>query len=1246
MVEPFAAVIINSMLPGRQVFKKSTSLSSIARVVTSTTRPSMVSNFFTPVPRTAKGKEKAVDYGDNVYAAPVSQCQEWSCCVRHSIWCAGNRVDMLQELVPVEERIPTRRREQSYRQRYRSLRHRSLTSGNHGGQRRHASSISSNPSEAGPSSSSTSYRDVANEWREEQHLEQSSPLQVSESLTAIRGSVDHEPPDLEFPQEEEHASRLGAKVTDPELEEGHAISPQDQQTPMHTPHDITRPPDITAHMELFGQFIRSQTFDLESGWDVYSTVSQSGDLELVPSKVLLQFVAHMVAGVEQLSKGNFPTTDVHGWASRIKDILEDSSLSERSLPAHVVWRQCLIGRVAAVLDDVSGATLVLRTAQRGVAGRHDEEALLSLYSAVFLTIARNKDDEAVLTFLMQEWPVIGSRLAEWVPPWSKTKGQPKEAFILTVRNVMLNIRDPVRSFDILRGRDDTIRSSIGNLLIDTLIGAGLARDAYALLLKLRKQNLSIPLDLQCELVKTLVKRGPLESAVALFASITPQPTLRIYLSTGLILNSHLGDTVRTEEFYNSLVESNLATKRDVAMLMYAYAKQGRTAHVTTLFDDFFPKLDSGLRENNPTIFHYSVVIYGHAQRADFEGMNAWLEEMAMAGLKPNSYIFSTVLKSFALRGDLNSISAVLQQMRAAGVFPNAVVYTIVITLLAHRKDPVGAEAVYKRAVAEGVQPDRVMVTSLMNAHVEAGSWKGVIRVFDYLKTTNLRRLKLTVEVYNTLMKAYVFIGAPFRIVADLFSRLLQSSVIPDSYTYALLIQSACDAGKMDVASDIFWEMDTLGQSRPASGLVNAYTLTILMAGFLRKGDKVRAKAVYDEMNERGIQPTSITFGRILRAYGYEKTEESMQIAEAFVKSLMEGPAENRLWEHHAHGRDSALAQIYGPLLDAYAKMKQVEDVERLFHDMLKAGGEPSLGILANVLDAYRRTFNIDRILELWPQIFDLGLRYAKADSLFEGSDFDITRSRLQSNILCIPLSIYIDALSAAGLHAAIAEVWKRFQVHGFSFDSHNWNHMAVALIRAGEPARAFEVLERVIIPYQLQSEKLRGAREPSPSSPLSFDEPAEPETLVEEALSKPPLRHTKRRRVTVRIATARLANNAQLDEELEGGDFAHPLHVLHQVAPSWNIWRPHNATLAVLLLVIHRLQSGSIIQAVKPRTEADADDEIDRDEEEMERGRELSQQMLIMIETKYPKTLAAVLDFERTEMLRLGDKYQSTYNWR
>ena len=134
-----------------------------------------------------------------------------------------------------------------------------------------------------------------------------------------------------------------------------------------------------------------------------------------------------------------------------------------------------------------------------------------------------------------------------------------------------------------------------------------------------------------------------------------------------------------------------------------------------------------------------------------------------------------------------------------------------------------------------------MVAALMTAHAEVGSWKGVIRAFDYLASSTDRQLRPCINVYNILLNACVFAGSPFEVVSDIFRKMERSGVRPTAHTFSILVKSACDSGQMDVAMHVFMELDGLAQSWETGIKVNVYALTIFMGGYLRIEDRLKAK---------------------------------------------------------------------------------------------------------------------------------------------------------------------------------------------------------------------------------------------------------------------------------------------------------------------------------------------------------------------------------------------------------------------
>ncbi|TFK68184.1 hypothetical protein BDN72DRAFT_842094 [Pluteus cervinus] len=1011
--------------------------------------------------------------------------------------------------------------------------------------------------------------------------------------------------------------------------------------PLDQPDDSVKPKLSRrgARAQLEGLIRGSSEICLDSAWAFYEEAKDSDVLLSLPAARLLSLSKAMLDRLEKSYSHPDLEKNIHAWGSRVKSIIDDVQQCVSEPSNHEYLRSCLRVRALALeghLPKAAQALQAVKTLQLTASDATNH--LISAYEGLILAQEYNSGPLQVLDFLLDEW----SDISRFVAPRSASTAAPPSSGVNSLRrsarSALCDIADPISVIAQNPAWDARRRSRAGCLLIEAQCALGLSRQAYRILQVMQQERLFVPVPMMLHLIRCLARDDEFESANLLFTSIPLNTKARYQVCTGLYLYAQQGDPARASSFFEYLRLQNWITSYDIAQLMCSFAVQGRTDEVLRIFTEYFPHDKPEEHKYQLDSHHFVHVLSSYAREGKMCDVDSWLEKMVDSGHPPDVYVYTILMQGFARKGDQESVMRLLDQMQREGVCPTVVTYTTIITLLAHRKDAVGAEAFYRRALQEGIIPDRCMITSMMNAHVEAGSWAGVIRIFDYLKARPQQHLHLTIEVYNTLLKAYVLIGAPFKIVSNIFSSLEGLHVRPDAYTFALLIQSACDAGLMDIASDIFLEVDKLAQEKGPT-LMNAYMFTIIMTGFLRTGDKIRAKAVYDDMLDRGIKPTAITFGQILRAYGNERNEGSLEIAEQFVQKLLATPGEERDWDQPSHGRKTALEHVYGPLVNAYAHQQKVEDVERLIQELVDAGRTPSLGVLSALLDVYRRTSDIGGVKRLWPEILQLGLKQSRSQPLFEGDMYDPSRGRLQGNILCLPFSIYIDALSSAGLHAEIPQVCKEFQNHGFKFDSHNWNHLVVALVRGGEIERAFSVVEKVILPYQRMAQRVQPVRDPTPDTPLSFDPLAKenPEDDVTEVPSEPPMHRARQRAVVVGRWTRELFTNTDMASLEHEGDSIHPLQLLHQISPTWNAWKPHAATIAILQYVLTTLRSGRVIYAVGTTLET-----ISSTSEEEDRARRL----LATILADYPDTVRVVEDHEIAEKRRLGRDYDSSYKWR
>lgn len=1002
----------------------------------------------------------------------------------------------------------------------------------------------------------------------------------------------------------------------------------------------------------------SHFVDLKAAWTAFTELrKQSAPPH--PS-VVLAFVDRALSIIEETLSHGDNMRDLVRWSLRLRRTIRQLGDTQNLSSYDSVHALCLLTRTEALLgrfDEVASRFPRIwdhRTQEEAYHLGHPE---LRMVETVLQALYHHRGAVAVLDFIVSHWETLG-RLVNMSPSRRYSRVPAKLNDIAF--KIFDRIPSPVAVVASKRGKPERNVTRTGSLLIRYLIRRRVPEDALAVYKEMQRHSIDVTPPLKLWLVRALARGHAIEQANMLFSQISASVPVghedELFLATALHLFSSQGDTTRSEAAFKALQNKNTAGSRAIGLRLLAHAHNGDVEAVLRYFHHHFPRRTE--TEERPDVYHYTPILMAHSKAGDSEGLSKWFGNMTADGVVPDRHVYNILLEDRACRGMLGDVAAIIKEMRVRHLPPLAVTYTTVITALAKRGDPVAAEAYYKRALKEGVKPDRQMVASLMTAHSEVGSWKGVIRAFDYMASSDDRHLRPRIDVYNILLRAYVLAGSPFEVVSDVFQKMEQSGVRPTAHTFSILIMSACDSGRMDVAMRVFMELDNLTQQWETGYKMNVYALTILMAGYLRSGDRLKAKEIYDEMLLRGISPTSVTYGSILNAYAAEGRQESIQLACDFMKSLMESPDESRKWLLTSYGRFSGFENIYSPLMTMFARKAKPEQVEDLMDDMVRAGGERALATLTLLLNAYRNAGDVDECRRVWDEILPAALRFFHTGGLFESdssSDPDPNHQprldlQRKANIICVPLSIHMDALSAAGEHAEVADVWKTVRAHGFALDSHNWNHLIVALVRAGEIERAFQILERVIVPLSQQRHAAAAPRRAVPRTPLSYDDvpaPQDPDTsgtggavaVLVEATTTPSRgsvsakeRASAAIHLQLELAKARVAeDNKKQNFEMDSGvspDFAHPLHIMQQILPSWDAWQPHAAVVTVLMNVLGQLEAGHMISPVPSRHFADVASTTRATWQGEESESSAARTVLERINASCPQAVAIVREYE------------------
>lgn len=989
-----------------------------------------------------------------------------------------------------------------------------------------------------------------------------------------------------------------------------------------------------------------RTSDPGEAWRAFEDLCRDDGYESLQVHDLLNFASRIVAAATDRHLDTASSETLREWGGMVLGIASRLSprLADDSLLPDRLRNRCLLVSAAAMEGMFDAATEGLNE----ILAAHAEDTQPHQYVAdmcsVYVTaLFVHQSAQSVLEVLLRFWPYVAMYLSR-----AQNFHIPKERWAQVgrlrkrVADVLVRLDQPTLILaDLGKALTPPQQQRFGEYLIGVFCQTDEALIALDVLEVLQTVKVRISPSTILDVVKALARNDLFGQANTLFASSSKyMPTAKdfdAYQATGLYLFAHQGDVPRAQEYYGRLVQRQVENITHKALMLHAHAVNGDTRRAVELFYHFFPPTASSQTAHPPNIYHYTSVILAYAKKGDLVGMNTWLASMGKAGIPPDAHVYNIILKCFAHRGDLSYIADVMEQMRGQGIAPPRHSYTTILAVFAERQDVLAAENIYRKAMDDGIIPDRKMIATLMDVYVQSGDWRGVIRTFDYLKASVRRGVRLNIEVYNILLKAYVRIGAPFRVVANLFQKMEETGLRPDAHSFSLLIQSACDSGLMHIAKDLLEELDKLATEGTTHVRLNVYVLTIMMIGWLRAGERARARRAYNRMRMLGIQPSAVTYAAIVKEYGADKSNAGLQIAQEFVRNLASSEATEHKWMETSSSREDALNTLFAPLLSAYARRRRPDAVEDLVAQLGQAGGVHTLGTLTQLLDAYRLTGNGKAVREIWPRIYDIAVQHSQANALLTDLNREDTHDvRGLGLTLCIPLSIYVDGMSAAGFHDDVARTWLQLQKARLSFDSHNWNHLAVALVRAGQPERAFQVIEKVIIPARRRLvSPIATQRDRDPDSPvverpvevsvsadeeeafvdgmISENDLPEGETLDTQSQSYlSPVRD--RRTWVVKTATRKGG------EELEShrSDFAHGLYVLHQVAPSWREWKPHTVVWVMLAEVMRHLSRGRLIQPVRP---ADAGSEMFPTMQELRERRVRAAQILRNIRQTCPDTL-------------------------
>ncbi|CAK9783879.1 hypothetical protein CC85DRAFT_314048 [Cutaneotrichosporon oleaginosum] len=616
----------------------------------------------------------------------------------------------------------------------------------------------------------------------------------------------------------------------------------------------------------------------------------------------------------------------------------------------------------------------------------------------------------------------------------------------------------------------------------------------------------------------------------------------------------------------------------------------------------------------------------------------------IAKIEPTLKPFERQLRLYAQQGKTEAAISVFGRIMELRLMPTLETYTSLISVFANAADHINAQNVFNSMTASGIEPDAVAWSALLNAYVEAGAWQEAARLAEGIPL----EMSEDSDILTTLLKAYVIGAAPLEPVLRLFRSIPQ----PPVQAWALVIQSAADNDNMVLARALFVEMDAATKLDSLAPPPNVYVLSILLAAYLRMGDRESARAVYDTMIARDLVPTSVTYGVITSSFARAPGESSFKQAHNFAMSVY---GQIRPGER-THARGKAMENVFTPLLVASVRTGDLTQAKH-YYDLIAENGGHSRSLTAKLMVAYRAAGQLRPLYRLWLKLFGQACKVIPPHPGQPGLLPDGQRTRARNNVLTIPFSVVIRAFGDAGLHDRLKKLWTDMRRAGFGRDSQNYNHYAVALAKTGDVEGAFHIVDRVLMPrYAEVKERYNVAMRAADGQLLAVEADTTPaDVAVDIQDGDDVFDELAPRDDAVAVAEVEAAGEANTVRTTS--DVAEPAHrppnrrhqyhpdvppqllendapvdlsILRQWRPSDVLWRPSVATLAVLDHAYRQLEDQ---KAYRAWVGLGSEGEGEGEEEEV-RLREFGDSVVVREPDGSPKRMSP-----RLMLARLNRKY-------
>nr|UPT48750.1 pentatricopeptide repeat protein AaPPR733 [Agave angustifolia]UPT49283.1 pentatricopeptide repeat protein AaPPR133 [Agave angustifolia]UPT49375.1 pentatricopeptide repeat protein AaPPR345 [Agave angustifolia] len=359
---------------------------------------------------------------------------------------------------------------------------------------------------------------------------------------------------------------------------------------------------------------------------------------------------------------------------------------------------------------------------------------------------------------------------------------------------------------------------------------------------------------------------------------------------------------------------------------------------------------------NPDVIAYSTLITGLCWAGRAEEALGVLDWMLEEKCVPNVHTCTPIVQAYCYTGRIESAKSFVVTMERVGCWPNTVTYNVLIEALCKVRAFDEVEKVLGESRMKGWEPDEISYSIYMDGLCKLGMVCKAFIVLEIMTEKGLlpnavtlnilldclcrgskvwearcllersAELKWDVDVvnYNTVMSRLCDIGM-WSAVLKLFTDMLKKGIVANAWTFSILINSLCKAGKHRKAKCIF----------NSKGFVaNVVTYTSIIHQFYVAREMEEVHQLFSKMEEEKVLPNVVTYTIMINCLCQEgKFLEAMKF---FHRSL----------------KDGFSPHLVAPIIDALVRSGKIRDTLNLVAQIREWGLTIEFCIFRSLIQAF------------------------------------------------------------------------------------------------------------------------------------------------------------------------------------------------------------------------------------------------------------------------------------------------------